>query len=85
MTKYTKKSLFSYTVLLLLTFVSVVLNQVVSHRSIFVILVLFIVFLKGQQITDIFMELKHAKRMWRIILLSYVLLLPTIIAGIYLV
>jgi len=85
MTKYTKKSLFSYTVLLLLTFVSVVLNHVVSHRSIFVILVLFIVFLKGQQITDIFMELKHAKRMWRIILLSYVLLLPTIIAGIYLV
>jgi len=85
MTKYTKKSLFSYTVLLLLTFVSVVLNHVVSHRSIFVILVLFIVFLKGQQITDIFMELKHAKRMWRIILLSYVLLLPAIIAGIYLV
>jgi len=85
MIKSIKTSLFSYVVLLLLTFISVLLNHFISHPSIFVVLVLFIVFLKGRQITDIFMELKHAKKLWRNILLSYVLLLPSIIAAIYLV
>jgi len=85
MIKSIKTSLFSYVVLLLLTFISVLLNHFISHRSIFVVLVLFIMFLKGRQITDIFMELKHAKKLWRNILLSYVLLLPSIIAAIYLV
>ncbi len=39
--------------------------------------------IKGQQITDIFMELSHAPRMWRLLFLSYVIILPIILGLIY--
>lgn len=41
------------------------------------------VMIKGQQITDIFMELSHAPTMWRGLFLSYVILLPIILGLIY--
>ena len=41
------------------------------------------VMIKGQQITDIFMDLSTAPPLWRRLLLSYVILLPTILGLIY--
>jgi hypothetical protein len=43
-----------------------------------------IVAMKGQQIIDVFMELKHAPRFWRNIMLAYVIVIPLIITIIYL-
>ena len=65
-------------------FVGSLLNHNVDSHSLFIVLVLFIVFLKGQQIIDIFMELKYAPSRWRWLLMSYVILIPSIIAAIYL-
>ena len=56
-----------------------------TQKTLFIMTVLFIVFLKGQQIIDVFMELKHAPKFWRKLLLAYVILLPFIITIIYVV
>ena len=49
------------------------------------VMVFFIVFIKGQQVTDIFMELKQAPTKWRILLLCYAFIVPGIICAIYLI
>jgi cytochrome c oxidase subunit IV len=92
MTKQTnvyKKSTISWVLLLALTVVSAYVGLFLelfnAQESFFVFIVLFIVFLKGQQIIDIFMELEHAPSLWRRLLLCYVILLPIIIGLIYLV
>ena len=81
----TKKALISWLWLIVLTFLSAYLDRFIGYGWIVVCTALFVVFLKGQQIIDIFMELKHAPRFWRMLLLSYVLLIPLILTLIYLI
>ncbi len=84
-----KTNTLSWLWLLLLTLISVYVGAFLelfnTQKSLFIAVVLFIVFLKGQQIIDVFMELKHAPKLWRRLLLGYVILLPIIIGIIYLV
>lgn len=77
-------SILSWLLLMALTFLSVYMVNFISSPPLFISCALIIVFLKGQQIIDIFMELRHAPKRWRLILLSYVVLLPLVIAFIYL-
>lgn len=83
-----KKNTFSWLYLLALTvfsaYAGVLFELFTLNKSLFIVSVLFIVFLKGQQIIDIFMELSHAPKLWRRLLLGYVILLPIIITIIYL-
>ena len=79
-----KQTLISWVLLILLTLASVYAGQVIENNVLFIVSVLLIVFLKGQQITDIFMELREAPKMWRMLLLSYVFIIPSIICLIYL-
>jgi heme/copper-type cytochrome/quinol oxidase subunit 4 len=85
----TKKIIISWIYLIILTLTSVLLGTDMlyneSSHTLFIFLVLFIVFLKGQQIIDIFMELKHAPKRWRALLMSYVIIIPIVICTIYLV
>jgi cytochrome c oxidase subunit IV len=84
-----KKNTLSWLWLLALTILSVYVGTIFelfnAQKSLFIGVVLFIVFLKGQQIIDVFMELKHAPKLWRRLLLGYVIVLPIIIGIIYLV
>lgn len=84
-----KKNTLSWLWLLALTVISVYVGAFLelfsAQKNLYIAVVLFIVFLKGQQIIDIFMELKHAPKLWRRLLLGYVTLLPIIIGVIYLV
>ena len=78
----------SWAWLLLLTLISVGIGNY-AHSStmssgLFIFSVMLIVALKGQQIVDIFMELKHAPKNWRKLLLSYIIIVPTVITLIYL-
>jgi len=70
--------------LMALTLFAVFIGRVIDNHVAFIITVFFIVFLKGQQIVDVFMELGEAPKKWRWLLLSYVILLPVIISTIYL-
>lgn len=83
-----KKNTLSWLWLLALTVISVYVGQFLelfnAQKNLFIIIVLFIVFLKGKQIIDVFMELKQAPKLWRRLLLAYVILLPVIIGLIYL-
>ena len=82
-----KKSAISWLVLIALTVISayadIMLELFNMQKSVFILIILFIVFLKGQQVVDIFMELKQAPKLWRRLLMSYVALLPLIIGLIY--
>ncbi len=69
--------------LILLTLASVFAGDIFTQAPLFLATVFFIVFLKGQQITDVFMELKHAPSLWRYLLLSYVIVVPAILFLIY--
>lgn len=79
-----KQTIISWVLLISLTLASVYADQVMENNVLFIMSVLLIVFLKGQQITDIFMELREAPKMWRMLLLSYVLIIPIVICTIYL-
>jgi len=79
-----KQIVISWLVLIALTFMSVYMGLFIENKILFILSVLFIVFLKGQQIVDIFMELKHAPTKWRLLFISYVVLLPLIISAVYL-
>ncbi len=78
-----KKNTFSWLWLMALTVISTFIGLVIDNNALFIFSVLFIVFLKGQQIIDIFMELSQAPQFWRRLLLGYVTLLPIIIGFIY--
>lgn len=80
-----KHIIISWFLLIALTLLSVFIGEFFKDPTVFILLVLLIVFLKGQQIVDIFMELKTAPRMWRLLLLSYVILIPAIVSVIYIV
>lgn len=75
----------SWFLLMILSALSIFLPVFTDNRNIYIISALIIVVIKGQQIVDVFMELKTAPRFWRVLFLSYIVLLPLIIAGIYLV
>jgi len=78
-----KQSIMSWWILILLTFVSVFIGEVLQTKFLFLSTVLAIVLVKGQQIVDVFMELSCAPKKWRLLLLSYVLLIPLVILIIY--
>jgi len=78
-----KKNTLSWLCLMALTLISTFMGLIIHNKTLFITSVLFIVFLKGQQIIDIFMELSHAPTLWRCLLLGYVILLPIIIGFIY--
>jgi len=78
-----KTLLISWLLLMVFTLISVVLGKIALDKQLMIATVLFTVFLKGHQIIDIFMELKYAPHKWRILLLGYVVILPAIIATIY--
>ncbi len=61
---------------LLSTFLSLLDQQVMSVSFIVTLTVI----IKGQQIVDVFMELKQAPSKWRYLLLSYVILVPLVLA-----
>ncbi|PKH88087.1 cytochrome C oxidase subunit IV family protein [Colwellia sp. Bg11-28] len=71
---------FSEIILIVLTLVSTLLAQSNSQTNLVAILVTLSVVIKGQQIVDVFMELKRAQAKWRWLLLSYAILVPTILA-----
>jgi len=76
------------TLLLTLTLVSALLGWLFSgtdfsSQTTLLWAVWLSVMVKGQQITDIFMELSHAPRLWRTLFLSYVIVLPLILGLIY--
>jgi cytochrome c oxidase subunit IV len=79
-----KKNIISWLSLMILTVISTYIDLFVENNIFFIISVLFIVFLKGQQIIDVFMELAQAPKLWRSLLLGYVTVLPFIIGCIYL-
>jgi cytochrome c oxidase subunit IV len=88
MIKAWQRFAFSWGWLIILTLASVAIGYYFQSSSvnsfIFIGLVMLIVALKGQQIIDVFMELKHAPRFWRNIMLAYVIVIPLIITIIYL-
>ncbi len=61
---------------LLSTFLSLLDQQVMSVSFIVTLTVI----IKGQQIVDVFMELQQAPSKWRYLLLSYVILVPLVLA-----
>ena len=75
----------SWAWLMLLSFIAVVLGHFWQTSLLFIPLVMLIVFMKGQQIIDIFMELKFAPNSWRFLLIAYVFIIPAIISIIYLI
>ncbi len=77
-------SIISWLLLIALTLISVYMTSIITSRSLLISCALIIVFLKAQQIIDIFMELKHAPKPWRLVLLSYIFLVPLILTIIYL-
>ncbi|MGB1198330.1 MAG: cytochrome C oxidase subunit IV family protein [Thalassotalea sp.] len=79
-----KQALLCWFSLIVLTLVSVFLGSVIDSVTLFTVLVFAIVFIKGQQIVDTFMELRNAPTKWRMVMLAYVFIMPSIIGGIYL-
>ncbi|GLX76928.1 hypothetical protein tinsulaeT_02680 [Thalassotalea insulae] len=80
-----KSAVISWGILTILTVLSVLLGTYSGQKSLVIFLVLAMVFVKGQQITDIFMELKTAPKLWRRLLLSYVIIIPLVIFLVYVI
>ena len=74
----------SWMVLIVLSVMAIYLPTFIDNRSMYTICALIIVMIKGQQIVDVFMELSNAPKFWRVLFLSYIVLLPLIISVIYL-
>jgi len=77
-------AIISWIVLIVLSVIAIYLPTYIDNRSHYIICVLIIVLLKGQQIVDVFMELNNAPKIWRRLFLSYIVLLPLLISVIYL-
>ncbi|MFT7054125.1 MAG: cytochrome c oxidase subunit 4 [Psychromonas sp.] len=89
-TESKKRIFISYLALIAFTLISAIIGEFANPETVFsetniVITISLIVIIKEQKIVDVFMELKHAPKLWRYLLLSYVVLVPSIIAGIYLI
>lgn len=74
----------SWLLLIVLSVIAIYLPAFIDSKSLYTFCALIIVVIKGQQIVDVFMELKTAPRFWRLLLLSYIVLVPLIISAIYL-
>jgi cytochrome c oxidase subunit IV len=78
----------SWLILISLTIIAVLIGSFfelsINHSAIVIASVMIIVVLKGQQIIDIFMELSRAPTRWRVLLMSYIVIIPIIIMLIYL-
>ena len=68
--------------LLVLTLLSLGLSRYFPHSWWLTVTLVLLTVIKGQQITDVFMELKHAPVNWRLWLLGYVVLLPILLGAI---
>ena len=79
-----KTIIINWLLLILLTVISVCLGLAFDQPAVFIVATLVIVFVKGKQIIDVFMELQHAPNFWRKLLLSYVIIIPLVICVIYL-
>jgi len=66
--------------LILLTLASTLLSLLDQQIMSVTFIVTLTVIIKGQQIVDIFMEFHQAPSKWRYLLLSYVILVPLILA-----
>jgi hypothetical protein len=73
---------FTALILLLLTIISTWLAQSGISMNIVATLATLAVIAKGQLIVDTFMELYQAPSKWRYLLLSYVVIVPLILAAI---
>jgi len=74
----------SWILLLLLTLAAAILSQLNIASNSLILLALSITVFKSQIVVDIFMGLKNAERRWRILMLSYVIIIPFIMMLIYL-
>lgn len=83
-----KRSTTAWVLLICLTLISASLGWYFAETEAveqpwLISLVWLTVMIKGQQIVDVFMELSGAPKLWRLLLLSYVIILPAIISLIY--
>lgn len=83
--KTVKSATTSWLLLIVLSIIAIYLPEFIDSKNIYIFTALIIVMIKGQQIVDVFMELKTAPKLWRILFLSYIVLLPLIISIIYLI
>jgi len=74
----------SWMLLILLSVIAIFLPTFIDNNNLYILSALMIVMIKGQQIVDVFMDLNNAPKLWRCLFLAYIVLLPIIIAGIYL-
>lgn len=72
----------SAAVLLILTLLSIGLSQYYSVTWWLTVTLVLLTIVKGQQITDVFMELKYAPRNWRFFLLAYAVIIPIVLGAI---
>lgn len=83
---YTNKlTSFCWIALLVCTVISVSLSFASLGFAFFIISAFFLVAIKGAIVTEFFMELATAPRLWRRLLLAYVTVLPLILMAIYLI
>lgn len=80
MSRFINNVHFSALILVSLTLISTLLAQSNIQTNILALLITLSVVIKGQQIVYIFMELNKAQVKWRWFLLSYTILMPTILA-----
>ena len=79
-----KLIIINWIALVLLTLAAVGLGFVFEQGAIFIGSALLIVALKGKQIVDVFMELQHAPKNWRLLFIGYISILPIVLCLIYL-
>ncbi|WDE12174.1 cytochrome C oxidase subunit IV family protein [Thalassomonas haliotis] len=68
--------------LLILTLLSIGLSRYYPASWWLTVTLVLLTIIKGQQITDVFMELKHAPGNWRFLLLAYAVVIPILLGGI---
>jgi cytochrome c oxidase subunit IV len=79
MNMHTRQATLTWLLLISLTLISVLIGQLFNQAVIFTITIMLIVIIKGQQIIDVFMEMGNAPKGWRILMLSYAVIVPLII------
>lgn len=82
MSTLTVKATNSWLLLISLTMLSLAVSEWVKSPAVMILVVVLAVIIKGQSIVDTFMGLKTAPVVWRRLLLSYVIVVPTIIGAV---
>lgn len=78
-----RQATLTWLVLITLTLVSVFLGNTMENSAWLALAVTLTIIVKGQQIVDVYMGLRKAPPRWRALLMSYVLLVPSIIGLLY--